>query len=121
MTHIEQAIRDAVEKGGFMRHQQWTLQLFDAEKNTAWFTAYDDEDVTEDFPVKTAELFLMPAFWKALGKARGWDEERKLRVRYYVPATSHSEWMQEWQVKQHRFIDHLAHGKDAESFFACAK
>ncbi len=52
-----------------------------------------------------------PLFWQALGKAEGWDDDiKKLELTpiYYVPR-----WRREW----HRFIDHLAEGKDAESFF----
>jgi hypothetical protein len=39
-----------------------------------------------------------PLFWQALGKARKWDET----------------WLKNW----HHFIDHLAFGGDAESFFS---
>ena len=39
-----------------------------------------------------------PTFWKALGKARSWQA---------------GAWLFHW----HRFIDHIAFGKDVESFF----
>ena len=41
-----------------------------------------------------------PAFWKALGKARSWQDT--------------GAWLFHW----HRFIDHIAFGKDVESFFS---
>ena len=41
-----------------------------------------------------------PAFWKALGKARNWQDT--------------GAWLFHW----HRFIDHIAFGKDVESFFS---
>jgi hypothetical protein len=41
-----------------------------------------------------------PDFWKALAKARKWEDANA------------------WRFHWHRFIDHLADGKDAESFFA---
>lgn len=53
MTHIERAIRDAMEKGGYKdgiaSHEPWS-----AYRNRA---------------------FLDPEWWSALGKARGWSEE----------------------------------------------
>lgn len=51
-----------------------------------------------------------PLFWQSLGKAMGWREEYPkagVRIGTFI------EWKQMW----HRFIDHLAEGKDAESFF----
>lgn len=44
---------------------------------------------------------LDPEFWKCLGKAKGWDSPDGPM----------------WLFKQHRFIDHLAEGKESESFF----
>lgn len=41
-----------------------------------------------------------PLFWQSLGKAMGW-----------------SPMYGEWKTKWHRFIDHLAEGKDINSFF----
>jgi hypothetical protein len=41
-----------------------------------------------------------PDFWKALATARKWEDTNA------------------WRFHWHRFIDHLADGKDAESFFA---
>lgn len=41
-----------------------------------------------------------PNFWKALGKAREWQDT--------------GAWLFHW----HRFIDHVAFGHDPESFFA---
>jgi hypothetical protein len=41
-----------------------------------------------------------PEFWKALATARKWED------------------VNAWRFHWHRFIDHLADGKDAESFFA---
>jgi len=51
-------------------------------------------------------VFLDPLFWRSLGKAMGWCTEEVARYGLigYVAY---------W----HRFIDHLASGKDANSFF----
>ncbi|HVB33734.1 MAG TPA: hypothetical protein VNJ52_05090 [Patescibacteria group bacterium] len=51
-----------------------------------------------------SDVFLDPSFWQSLGKALGWGEND----------TAHrNEWISRW----HDFIDHLAEGKSAESFF----
>lgn len=60
MTHIEVAIKEAVEKGGYKplysnkRHQDH------------WFGFEERMDLC------LPTLFLDPAFWQALGKSRGW-------------------------------------------------
>lgn len=76
MTHIEQAIREAVKAG--------------------W-----EDDATADgflYSSREPQIFLDPAFWQALGKARRWEDHALL--------------------KNVEFIKHLHDGKDAESFFA---
>lgn len=64
------------------------------------------------------EAMIDPEFWQSLGK-------------YFVPCsnmdTAHSTtkymgneefmWVFDWKQQWHLFIDHLAEGKDAESFF----
>ncbi len=96
MTHIEQAIRDAVEKGGM-----WNEHRSDTSFDKVVRNSIED-------PYK---LFLTPTFWQALGKARvqDWGE-----VTFFGNDTTAPTWLMKW----HLFIDHLAEGKDAESFFA---
>lgn len=101
MTAIETAIRDAVQKGGYQDHSGW----------------YDCEGRESD------HRFSDPAFWSALGKARGWNY--KIQCSECMDGTSnkycksgmHKE-EKTWLVMWHRFIDHLASGADAETFFA---
>lgn len=58
-------------------------------------------------------IFLDPLFWQALGKSLGWRGEKK-----YINVTDETFGKFEtWECYWHRFIDHLASGKDAESFF----
>jgi hypothetical protein len=85
MTHIEQAIKEAVTYG------------LDAGPHVHARFPAGQHDIRE------SEVFLDPSFWQALGKARGW-----------APETEEKQWLYYW----HRFIDHLAEGKDLESFFA---
>jgi hypothetical protein len=64
----------------------------------------------------SSDVFLDHLFWQSLGKAMGWDgfevftcgcsDVRKMKGQRRI-----------WIGKWHRFIDHLAEGKDAESFF----
>lgn len=89
---------------------------------------------------------LDPKFWEFCGKARGWETMRKnkhsfaeieLKMRDAISSFEHgniatghllleqSKMLSEqfleqegWEYHWHRFIDHLASGADAESFFA---
>lgn len=104
MTHLEQAIRDAVEKGGY---------------NPAFLDRSNR---------RNHDVLMIPAFWQALGKARGQDElmwplefESDMGVQFLYwkgpnghQYTPHLVW---WKYQMHRLIDHLASGKDVESFF----
>lgn len=73
-----------------------------------------------------AEVVLDQFFWQTLGKARGWerdpyssDPETTFTTVLVEPyAQPRTEVITEvWLINWHRFIDHLAEGKDAESFF----
>jgi hypothetical protein len=101
MTHIEQAIKEAVDKGGFEARKLDYLLSYSALKGTG----------TEYIAMKNTVL-LDPFFWQALGKARGWSE-LKMPNRSPIGQYEEGSWFSHW----HRFIDHLAEGKDAESFF----
>ena len=82
------AIRGAADKGGY---------------GYRWWKADDIEDgvAYNALPMRALTEHLHdPAFWKALGKARSWQDT--------------GAWLFHW----HRFIDHIAFGKDVESFFS---
>jgi hypothetical protein len=102
MTHIEQAIRDAVMKGEYKRrhyrHSDYT----------------EEQQQLVDWPME--RILLDPAFWQALGKARGWKMERDCPdlCHQFTCPVDRRHWSNYW----HLFIAHLADGKDAESFFA---
>jgi hypothetical protein len=88
MNSIQQAIRDAAEKGGY-RYRSWKVN--NLEQNVGYNTLQLRA---------LSEHFHDPDFWKALALARKWEDPNA------------------WRFHWHRFIDHLADGKDAESFFA---
>ena len=81
-------LRDHVEKGGY-RYRSWKVN--DIEQNEG-YNALQLRALSEHFHD--------PDFWKALATARKWEDANA------------------WRFHWHRFIDHLADGKDAESFFA---
>ena len=88
MNHTGQAIRDAAEKGGY---------------GYRWWKANDLEDNAgyNALPMRALTEHLQdPEFWKALGRARDWQDT--------------GAWLFHW----HRFIDHIAFGKEVESFFS---
>ncbi len=72
-------------------------------------------------------IFLDPLFWQSLGKAMEWEKGcsgcGRMRKEPGFPEcvktgrVSHDNEEDGWKIKWHRFIDHLADGKDAESFF----
>lgn len=115
MTHIEQAIRDAVEKGGWKpadmfgdREAKPLIKLVFGQSYFEGFTKVADFGGGLFGRYAYSSSFLDPSFWQALGKAR-----------YYTKNTQEGSvrsklWLQDW----HRFIDHLASRADAESFFA---
>lgn len=104
MTYIEQAIKEAVEKGGY--------------KNPMPMEGMGREMTGLERQALQNYCLLDPLFWQALGKARGWgegircnDPECGLETHYHQAYESMP--IQKW----HRFIDHLAAKKSAESFF----
>ncbi len=93
MTHIEKAITDAVEHGG------WDWQAFQARAGLA-----------EDSDAPIAEVMMDREFWQALGKARGWDGPAYFRSKDYE--------VEPWKFFALSFMEHIMCGDDAESFFA---
>lgn len=87
MKHTGQAIRDAAEKGGY-GYRWWKAN--DIEHNEG-YNALPMRSLTEHLTD--------PNFWKALQKARSWQDS--------------GAWLFHW----HRFVDHIAFGKDVDSFF----
>ena len=88
MNHTGQAIRDAAERGGY---------------GYRWWKANDLEDNAgyNALPMRALTEHLQdPEFWKGLGRARDWQDT--------------GAWLFHW----HRFIDHIAFGKEVESFFS---
>lgn len=76
------------------RPRTGTLSYRDYEKGGA----YSVEQM------KWSDILLDPSFWSSLGKSLGWaDGVNGIRP--------------DWYTFWHRFIDHLAEGKDIDSYF----
>ncbi|MES2216650.1 MAG: hypothetical protein V4481_05150 [Patescibacteria group bacterium] len=75
----------------------------------------DEDYVVNDL---AKQLYVLdPTFWQSLGKACGWGKAKDYDIRKGEP--EYSDWViYSWGWYFHRFIDHLAEGKDAESFFS---
>jgi len=98
-SHLEQAIRDAVEKGGYDGRGDFLNHVLLVEKRVEQMC-------------KEPERYLLDlAFWRALGKARKWGRYAQHDGKRVIQKGV-------WQHNWHRLIDHLASGADIESFFA---
>ena len=76
----------------------------------------------DEWWAKTA-ILLQPFFWESLGKALGYGEKKSARLILQDAPTSKRGWNVNKEIGvgellQHRLIDHLAEGQDAESYFA---
>lgn len=58
-------------------------------------------------------ILLDPLFWQCLGKAEGWNPVGETVPSWDGGRVLHGEWLSYW----HSFINHLAEGKEVESFF----
>ena len=100
MTYIEQAIKEAVDHG--------------YEPNVERYPEMEGISPLQIAVAMQADVFIDPAFWKALGRKRGWTTDDDFK--YWQKSVA--EWKEKyWKNFWHRFIDHLAADKDAESFF----
>jgi hypothetical protein len=110
MSHLEQSIRDAHATGSYFKGYSIEFMYGGPMREQRVIGVLFDPDGDAKVALTETEILLQPHFWSALGKARGWGYEKKWQYNGAV-------WLESW----HRFIDHLADGKDAESFFATLK
>jgi len=114
---VEQALTAATEGGYHIRGSDGVETSYGGASNE--YSAWTRHDNHSTFMVAVEETFLDPMFWQALGQALGWDH-RLMTVhaiengRATIVTRARHRWLTHW----HRFIDHLAEGQDAASFFA---
>lgn len=134
---IQQAIEKAIE-GGWRpqnlyippKEKPFAVILTDGE--TIKYQIHKDGEpltpIDNDY-YSLHKALLDPLFWQSLGKAMGWDtSENNPTWLCPVCAKSLDEMImhlndkdfgiETWRYYWHAFIDHLAEGKDIESFFA---
>lgn len=127
---MENAIQKAIEGGYGDFLSLKNINQFYVVFNRKETTTIEKNDVEEIVPITQSfaieHILLDPLFWEALGKSLGWSN-----IKYTIPKFQRSAIpednrigykhetrdISEWQFHWHRFIDHLAEGKDAESFF----
>jgi len=123
LTAIETAIQKAISNG-------WRKDLVQQYEDLACSHTKPLERIID---VPKEKIFIDPAFWQALGKAMGWGilycercnqkaipvREKESDPEYWKDCCPKKKlsYGQSSLYHQHRFIDHLAEGKDAESFF----
>src|SRR5580698_8082121 len=116
MTYTEQAIHDA-RKGGY------EIDKLKANPHAE----IDGVNLIVEMEAKSKAFLLDPLFWQSLGKTLGWtgqvewwsfenvngsDSPEHEETKHYDP-----QWIWYWRC----FIDYLAGGGDAESFFESLK
>ncbi len=136
---METAIKKAIEGGydyvGLSR--EWKDCIL---KNTEVYEKYghtiakaryisneDKKEYGSDRRIDTKnyyDILLDPLFWQALGKAEGWVVTicwfcgKECEIAFSEDSDCCNEKVSdEWEYRWHSFIDHLAAGKDINSFF----
>lgn len=116
---MENAIKKAIEGGYEKLHMKHTEFLsIEIDNDRVHYNFYDLQcSQTDHFTYSKNAILLDPLFWKALGKSVGWkDVERYDKEGGF---SSIKGWIriEGWVNNWHHFINHLAEGEDAESFF----
>jgi hypothetical protein len=114
---IQEAMHTAIAGGYHMQGADGGEIAFSGANNE--YSAWTRTDTQSSFLIPMQETLLDPAFWRALGRALGWDVPCDLAITcvhgneecqrchgYY--------WMYQW----HCFIQHIANGHPPAAFFA---
>lgn len=116
---MQQAIQKAIE-GGY-RNIEDNYEI-DGEK----LRLYRKKDNATTALLEYEYLLLDPLFWQALGKSLGWESGQHPHwsftlLKEYDTHIEHGgiscKRLHPWEAQMHRFIDHLAEGKNINSFF----
>lgn len=100
---MEEAIKKAIEGGMGGMKKETTVHLIE-NQDLAVFTLKDRQVI-----MSVAKIVIDPLFWQALGKAEGWEHS--------CSKGDYCDRELEWKERWHEFIDHLAEGKDIDTFF----
>lgn len=109
MKYIEEAIREAVEKGEYHKGHQPEIST---NTEGVWMSFFG-APFTRTY--HQSDIFLDPLFWQALQKAKNWH---KHSCRLHLTQDNCGiVQTPTWKNYLHRFIDHLADGGTADDFF----
>jgi hypothetical protein len=108
---IQEAVNAAVA-GGYHIHGSDGIATVYTGANRE-YSAWTRTDNHSSFMVPVQETFLDPAFWRALGRALGWEETCELAI---ICVHGHEEcchchgsyWMYQWQVAYPRAADNVS-------------
>ena len=103
---MKNAIEKAIEGG-------WNKEKFSAEHIN--LRVVNTETGSIDMPLDC--VFLDPEFWRCLGKAMGWTIYAVCMICDKTDCDHTFGYKAKWVKEWHRFIDHLAEGRDTDSFF----
>lgn len=110
---IQQTIQKSIEG----RYISAYKDVFVEQKQSGdWYFFPKDENLKALFHCSIHQLLLDPQFWQALGKALGWGDIC-INCHNSVSSCCEEKYNKDWKYYWHKFIDHLADGKDIESFF----
>lgn len=119
MTHKEQVVKDAWDAGYRPPPYRGSKTAHYAQE-FGGIALYANKRSIYSSHYNFASLFLDPAFWQALGKSRGWEEENGWSGHVWGfedGPDGENIIVMNWENAMLDFIHHLADGKDAESFF----
>lgn len=113
---MEQAIQKAIKGGWKPKHWMYESGLKTETIFEKTYLVIKDGVTTQH--LQYSEVREDPLFWQALSKAEWWEgriSHDVFKAELYGDIEYHD--VEPWIYHWHRFIDHLAEGKDIESFF----
>lgn len=108
---MEKAIKLAIEKGGYLRGLQWEWNE-QTDIFGIWIFPNKRRGTPGDFKSGN-DVFLDPLFWRALGKALGWQERHCSCNGYSYQCDCDFTWL----VQAHEFFELKLTGGDEKKFW----
>jgi hypothetical protein len=114
---MDKAIKLAIEGGwqGLEWHDE--IEVEKGLKYPLYARVWGRSKEGEGHGTQVAFIVLDPSFWQALGKAMGWSGKVDMKFINAFGNTIVFTDLPRWEMHWHKFIHHIAEGKDADSFF----
>jgi hypothetical protein len=113
---IQDALHTAIAGGYRVEGSDGVATSFSGANSE--YSAWTRTDNHSTLMIPMHETFLDPAFWRALGRALGWEAPCTLAIT--CRAGQEESWRGRgayWMYQWHCFIQHLAQGGSPETFF----